>query len=1017
VQRLYGRADVLSRVRPAIEATRSGRGRLLVFTGEPGIGKSSVAEHAAAEAASAGAAVAWGRCWEAGGAPAYWPWIQIFRRLEMPEDPFARAAPDLAGGAAEARFAAFDQAVSALKAAAAHRPLALVLDDLHAADAPSLLLLLLLAHELPRSPILVIGAYREAELRLTPEIAPLLARVAREAEVLPLSRLGAEDVAAWVGTVGAEPAAARAAELYRLTEGHPLFLVEALRLGGGAEARASVGLASVLDERLARLAPGTRALLEVAAVLGREFSIGDVAATAGTTADRAHEAVREAVATSIVLPSPEPERFRFSHVLLRDRLYAELRPSARAKLHFRAGSAGLARGADPRTVIHHLFEGQSAGPPGPGPSAGPPGRIAEVALAAAEASLARLAFEDAVRIVRRALAQPAGEAGPGRLQVQLQLVAAEALIRLGETGDGKALCLEAAALAARVGEAGDDLLARAALVYGTELASGTVDEQMIALLRQGLARLHEGDSPLRARVMSRLAAALTPPRNHADMAETLELVGAAMAMARRIGERHTLLHVLHFAATVGSLVAEEDRFAIMLETVELARALDQPLVLLNTLPTYITALLVRGERVEAEVVLAGYRELQQRFKQPIHRVRRALLESLFCALRGDFEASDRLCQEAQALSLRSPAQASRTIWLVHRLSLAQLRARPDLLADEAPAVLAHFAWMPTAVPYVAWLLASLGRREEAAARLGEMDLVALPIRSANLMDLMGAAEACVLLGDRDLAEAIYPKLVRAADRMFWNLGAAALLGPTARALGDLARLIGRLPEAVRHYDEAIAACEKLGAPPLIEICRARREAALAEGSAAPVVSAVHASSNLREPPVSLELRREGDLWAISSPFGAPVHVRHAKGVQYLAYLVEQPGRQVHVLELAGVEGQASDAGPVLDPEAKQAYRRRLDDLAEEVAEAERFGDSARVRRAEEEIDALAEQLAGAVGLGGRDRRAASNVERTRINVQRRLKDVVERVAAANPALGRYLGAAVKTGTYCAYRPI
>ena len=460
------------------------------------------------------------------------------------------------------------------------------------------------------------------------------------------------------------------------------------------------------------------------------------------------------------------------------------------------------------------------------------------------------------------------------------------------------------------------------------------------------------------------------------MAETLELMRPSTAMARRLGDRHTLLHVLQFAATVGSLVPEEERFAIMRETIELARALDQPLVLLNTLPTYITALLVRGERVQAQVELVGYHELQERFQQPIHRIRRALLDALFCALRGDFEACERLGREAQALSLRSPAQASRTICLVHRLSLAQLRARPDLLVEEAPALLAHFAWMPTAVPYVAWLLASLGRREEAAGRLHELDLAALPNRSANLMDLMGAAEACVLLEERELGEAVYPKLIRAADRMFWNLGSAALLGPTARVLGDLARMLGRLPEAVRHYEEAIVACEKLGAPPLVELCRTRREAALSEMQAAPaapdapVVPAAPAPAP-GEPPASLQLRRAGDLWAITSPFGSPVHVRDAKGVQYLAYLVEQPGRQVHVLELAGVEQQASDAGPVLNPEAKQAYRRRLDNLAEEVAEAERFGDRARVGRAEQEStpspSSSPAPSAWAAGTGGRPR--------------------------------------------------
>src|SRR4029079_215679 len=120
------------------------------------------------------------------------------RTLEMDADPFADAAPDLALGAAEIRFAAFDRAVRRLKQSAERQPLLLVLDDLHAADTPSLLLLLLLARELARAPIVVVGAYRDAELRLTPESAALLAKVAREADVIPLTPLSLEDVTAWL---------------------------------------------------------------------------------------------------------------------------------------------------------------------------------------------------------------------------------------------------------------------------------------------------------------------------------------------------------------------------------------------------------------------------------------------------------------------------------------------------------------------------------------------------------------------------------------------------------------------------------------------------------------------------------------------------------------------------------------------------------------------------------------------------------------------------------------------------
>ena len=229
---LYGRAQTLDQAQAAVERALAGDGRPLLFTGEPGIGKSALAEHVATAAAAQCAAIAWGRCWEAGGAPPYWPWIQIFRGLGMDEDPFAAAMAGVAGAAAEARFAAFDRAVQALKAHAVRAPLALILDDLHAADAPSLLLLLLLARQLRGCRILVVGAYRDAEVRATPELAPLLARIARESDVLPLGRLGPDDVATWALAAGGGPIDPTAnAELYRVTEGHPLFVVEALRLG------------------------------------------------------------------------------------------------------------------------------------------------------------------------------------------------------------------------------------------------------------------------------------------------------------------------------------------------------------------------------------------------------------------------------------------------------------------------------------------------------------------------------------------------------------------------------------------------------------------------------------------------------------------------------------------------------------------------------------------------------------------------------------------------------------------
>jgi non-specific serine/threonine protein kinase len=117
-----------------------------------------------------------------------------------------------------------------------------------------------------------------------------------------------------------------------------------------------------------------------------------------------------------------------------------------------------------------------------------------------------------------------------------------------------------------------------------------------------------------------------------------------------------------------------------------------------------------------------------------------------------------------------------------------------------------------------------------------------------------------------------------------------------------------------------------------------------------------------------------------------------------------------------VSPDLGDAGELLDASAKAAYKARLEDLEEEVAEAEGFNDPARAAKAKEEIDFIASELARAVGLGGRDRRAAAHAERARLNVTRAIRAAMENLARANPALGRHLSSTIRTGRYCSYTP-
>ena len=180
--------------------------------------------------------------------------------------------------------------------------------------------------------------------------------------------------------------------------------------------------------------------------------------------------------------------------------------------------------------------------------------------------------------------------------------------------------------------------------------------------------------------------------------------------------------------------------------------------------------------------------------------------------------------------------------------------------------------------------------------------------------------------------------------------------------------------------------------------------------------------------------RQGDYWVIG--YRATVALLKAtRGLQDLALLLGNPGREFHVCELVGrgngkplllgkgeradhslQDGLLSDVGPILDAQAKNEYKRRLDDLRRDLEEAERFNDTGRAERDREEVDALAEQLAAAVGLGGRNRRIGSGAERARSAVTKRIKSSIKRIGETIPSLGSHLATRIRTGYFCSYSP-
>jgi hypothetical protein len=234
-------------------------------------------------------------------------------------------------------------------------------------------------------------------------------------------------------------------------------------------------------------------------------------------------------------------------------------------------------------------------------------------------------------------------------------------------------------------------------------------------------------------------------------------------------------------------------------------------------------------------------------------------------------------------------------------------------------------------------------------------------------------------------------------------------------------------EAVRLYQRALKVSEAAGADPdQVEKIRA----GIASGRRTPAPSTYVSAGEV----TTGVFAREGDYWTISYA-GSETRLKDIKGLRYIAQLLKVPGREVHVLDLAtSVEGALpqstgprvehddlrsdgfGEAGVILDATAKAAYKQRLVDLREDLEEAEGFNDPERAARAQEEIDALVGQLAGGVGLGGRDRKAASQAEKARVNITKSVKEALKRIDEHHDQLGDHLRATIRTGAYCAYVP-
>jgi DNA-binding SARP family transcriptional activator/tetratricopeptide (TPR) repeat protein len=399
---LFGRDEELGLLREEFARACSGQVRVVLLGGEPGIGKTRLAEEITADATAQGLPVAWGRCYEGRGAPAHWPWIQVMNSVlaRVDDDTMRRS---VATGAAElaqivpeikelvpgldppspvdpatAQFRLFQAYLGFLRRTAATQPLLVVLDDLHWGDAPSLELLTTIATELWDVPILIVGTYRNVDPSIGGALASALVDLSRRSSVqrVEVDGLDREGLAAMMAAGGEAPTDDVVLSVYRRTQGNPFFVSELLQLlqhGVSTDAErvshaVPAGVKGVIRQRFARLPDDTRDTITVAATLGQDFDLAVLAATIDAEGATLLDHLEPALDAGIVVDNIEGNtRYRFSHGLVNETIYDDLGVGQRARVHGRIAEAleahhGATGGPHLFAIAEHWFHAVPAAP-------------------------------------------------------------------------------------------------------------------------------------------------------------------------------------------------------------------------------------------------------------------------------------------------------------------------------------------------------------------------------------------------------------------------------------------------------------------------------------------------------------------------------------------------------------------------------------------------------------------------------------------------------------------------------
>ncbi len=857
--RFVGRSSELENLRAAADEALSGRTRVVMVVGEPGIGKTRTVEELGVYAKVRGAQVLWGHSYEGEIGVPFLPFVEALRGFvrELSDDghlldPAAGCAevatlipelrekypqlaqlPPLDGDAERHRL--FDGMSAFITAATRIRPLVIVLDDLHWSDKPTLLLLAHLARRVRQSRLLIIGTYRDVELERSHPLAETMSTLRREHlyDRVLLRGLTVEEVRAFIEAVGGQATPDEFADLiFRETEGNPFFVAEILRhlaetgairhegdtwVGSGESIAENLpeGVREVIGRRLDGLSRECNAALTVAAAMPGGFTIDVVGQVADLDEDTMLDVLDEALGAQLVRERRErPGTYEFSHALIRQTLYSELTTPRRIRMHRRLGEAlehWFTDSIDTHLpeLAYHAYE------------AAPGGDVAKAvgyARRAGDRAMEQAAYEEAARSYEMALQALDLDADPEpATRADLLLALANASERGGDAETAQRVSLEAADLARRDGD--PVRLGHAAVAYAGSYWFSAVAApdphrgRLFAEAESALRSIPEDPQrdSLLAGVLTRHAADLA----FRDAAEAARILDEAIAIARRSGDARSVANALQVSLAQRHSPEEYERRRS--EVLAAADASGDVDLVLSTLTSMINSTMVNQQRADLDRHLAAYDAAATRSRVSIHLATSLQFQGSIAAVDGRYEDAERLILQSadMARSLGIPVILANVG--VALMPAYREQGRLGRFEQSTRRVVAATPGLPSWTAGLVQLLYEIGKGDEATAIIDGIVAqgpTAIPddvLRRYTIAMFIEVAAAMSMVDSLSALEAWFREDEGGMGQGV-ILSGLAYHGAYVRYLGLAAGALGRHSEAVGHHESAIAEHDAMRAP-------------------------------------------------------------------------------------------------------------------------------------------------------------------------------------------------------------